>query len=67
MLVMLCRAGFGQVQSGDVNGEIRELLSKLNFPLNHNPFFYDFVEHCTDEKWMVAINDFDTNNFAKKV
>lgn len=64
MLVMLCRAGFGQVQSGDVNGEIRELLSKLNFPLNHNPFFYDFVEHCTDEKWMVAINDFDTNNFA---
>lgn len=64
VLVMLCRAGFGQVQSGDVNGEIRELLSKVNFPLNHNPFFYDFVEHCTDEKWMVSINDVDTNNFA---
>ncbi len=64
MMVMIgIKIGYSQVSSGDVNGEIRELLSKIKFPNNHNPFFYDFVEHVTDERWFVCNDTIDTNNF----
>jgi hypothetical protein len=63
MLMMSCKIGFGQLQSGDVNGELRVVLGGLSVPTLHSPFFYDFVAHATDEKWFVKNNLTDTNNF----
>ncbi len=64
MLMMSCKIGFGQLQSGDVNGELRVVLGGLSVPTLHSPFFYDFVAHATDEKWFVDYNVSDTSNFA---
>lgn len=57
MLVMLCRAGFGQTTMDDLNNQLRDVLKNLKRAPGQTPFLFDMASHVLSDSYFTTHND----------